>query len=123
MTTLQKLKSYAISGIENWGGITSPDYKEFEKTYRKHLRSVAKSVDGELVKFMPQHYEFSCFVKRNNKFVYISISDVRYFRNEWQDNILIRTAQNESDYHGGSNNYATLKNINEKIKALTEQEE
>lgn len=42
---------------------------------------------------------------------YISISDVRYFSNEWYDHILIRTAENETDYRGGFNNYTTLSDL------------
>ena len=41
----------------------------------------------------------------------IPISDVRYFSNEWYDHILIRTAENETDYRGGFNNYTTLSDL------------
>lgn len=67
---------------------------------------------------MPSHYKFSCFIKGNEKFVYISISDVRFFRNKWFNNILIRTAESEKDYHGGVNQYTSLPCLEAKIKSM-----
>jgi len=120
MATLSDMKKYLGKGIDDYGGDVSPDYKSFERKYKDFLSNKAKEVNGELIKFNPSHYEFSCFIKRNDRFVYISISDVRYFKNGWYNNILIRTAQNEKDYHGGRNNYATLDNIGSFIVTLTD---
>ncbi|MGN1052334.1 MAG: hypothetical protein ACI4SH_02965 [Candidatus Scatosoma sp.] len=65
-----------------------------------------------LVNVGKNHYCFSAFIKSaENKCVYISISDVRYFSNEWYDHILIRTAENETDYRGGFNNYTSLQDL------------
>ena len=108
MAKLSEMKAYLYRRIEDYGGTTSPDYKTFERKYRNYIKKVASENDGELVKFNPSHYEFSCFVRRNGKYVYISISDVRYWHNQWYNNILIRTAQNDKDYRGGSNNYCSL---------------
>ena len=52
--------------------------------------------------------------------MYISISDVRYFANEWYSHILIRTAKNEQDYRGGFNHYTTLENLDVKAAELLE---
>lgn len=120
MATLQEMRRYLHKNIEDYGGITSPDYKTFERKYKNYLKKVANDIGGELVKFNPNHYEFSCFVKRNDKLVYISISDTRYFKNEWYNNILIRTAKHEKDYTGGSNQHTTLDTIGNKIIALTD---
>ena len=120
MATLSDMKKYLGKGIEDCGGYVSSDYKSFERKYRNFLSNKAKEVNGELVKFNPNHYEFSCFIKRNDKIVYIGIADVRHFKNEWYNHILIRTAQNEKDYHGGRNNYATMDNIGSLIVALTD---
>lgn len=120
MASLKEMKSYLHKEIEDYGGVTSPDYKTFETKYKNYIKKVAKEVNGELVKFNPNHYEFSCFVKRNDKYVYISICDVRYFKNQWYNNILIRTAQNEKDYSGGRNNYCSLDELGEMIEDLTE---
>lgn len=50
--------------------------------------------------------------------MYISISDVRYFTNEWYSNILIRTAKDEQDYRGGFNHHTTLEDLTGKAAEL-----
>ena len=50
--------------------------------------------------------------------MYISISDVRYFTNEWYSHILIRTAKSDTDYRGGFNHYTTLENLPYKAARL-----
>lgn len=119
MATLNDMKKYLGRRIEDQGGCISPDYKTFQTQYKNYLKQVATDVGGELVKFSPNHYEFSCFIKRNDKFVYISISDVRFFRDRWFTDILIRTAKNENDYTGGSNYRTTLPLIGDTIISLT----
>ena len=119
MANINEMRKYLNKNIDDYGSVCSPDYKTFERKYKNYLKQVAKSVNGELVQFNPNHYEFSCFIERNGKFVYVSISDVRYWHNQWYNNILIRTAQSTKDYRGGSNNYTDLENIGEKIIALT----
>ena len=76
------------------------------------MKSVYKNNNWRLLNVGKNHYYFSAFIKSaENKCVYISISDVRYFSNEWYDHILIRTAENETDYRGGFNNYTTLSDL------------
>ena len=118
MTNYTSLKPYMASGIEDWGAYVSDDYKTVQTKYRNFLKKLCKEHGYELVRFNPNHYCFTCFVKDNDKFVYISISDVRYFRNEWFNNILIRTAQHEKDYHGGSNQYTSLPHLEAKIQSM-----
>lgn len=119
MAKIEDLRKY-LNGIEDYGSVVSPQYKTFQTKYRNYIKALAKAHNGELVKFNPSHYEFSCFVKRNGKYVYIAISDVRYFKNQWYSHILIRTAQNEKDYKGGSNYYTRLEELGEMIEEFTE---
>lgn len=118
MTNYKSLETFKVKGIENWGIGLSDDYKSFQTKYKNFLKRVCKENGYELVSFMPSHYKFSCFIKGNEKFVYISISDVRFFRNEWFNNILIRTAESEKDYHGGVNQYTSLPCLEAKIKSM-----
>ena len=108
MVKIEKLRSYVNRTFENWGGVTSNEYNTFQKKYRNLLKSICENNNLELVAFHPNHYQFSAFIKSGNKFVYISISDVRYFKNEWFNHILIRTAKHEKDFTGGYNRYTTL---------------
>ena len=105
---LEKYVNYEFSS----GCYTGDDYKSFQTKYINYLRAVCKNNHWRLVNVGKNHYCFSAFIKSaENKCVYISISDVRYFSNEWYNHILIRTAENETDYRGGFNNYTTLSDL------------
>ena len=105
---LEKYVNYEVSS----GCYTGDDYKSFQTKYINYLRSICKNNHWRLVNVGKNHYCFSAFIKSaENKCIYISISDVRYFSNEWYDHILIRTAENETDYRGGFNNYTTLSDL------------
>ena len=111
MATIHDLKKYI--GYEfSSGCYTGEEYKPFQTKYINYLRSICKQNHWQLVNVGRNHYCFSAFIKSaENKCVYISISDVRYFSNEWYDHILIRTTENETDYRGGFNNYTTLSDL------------
>ena len=105
---LEKYVNYEFSS----GCYTGDDYKSFQRKYINYLKSICTANHWRLVNVGKNHYCFSAFIKSaENKCVYISISDVRYFSNEWYDHILIRTAENETDYRGGFNNYTTLSDL------------
>ena len=105
---LEKYVNYEFSS----GCYTGEDYKSFQTKYINYLRSICKNNHWRLVNVGKNHYCFSAFIKSaENKCVYISISDVKYFSNEWYDHILIRTTENETDYRGGFNNYTTLSDL------------
>lgn len=118
MKKINKLISEYSNHTFSSGGTTGPDYKSFERKYRNILKEVAGNIGAELISFSKNHYSFSAFIKKEEKFVYISISDVRHFPNEWQNNILIRTATNEKDYSGGFNQYTTLENLESKLEKM-----
>ena len=111
MATIQELKQYI--GYEfSSGCYTGEDYKSFQTKYINYLRSICKQNHWQLINVERNHYSFSAFIKSaENKCVYVSISDVRYFSNEWYNHILIRTAKDEMDYRGGFNNYTTLEDL------------
>lgn len=114
---LEKYLDYEFSS----GCYTGDDYKSFQTKYINFLRSICKQNHWQLVNVGRNHYCFSAFIKSaENKCVYVSISDVRFFTNEWYSNILIRTAKNEQDYHGGFNHRTTLKELEMKAMELLE---
>ncbi len=111
MAKLSDLKKYLTHEFSS-GCYTGDDYKSFQTKYINYLKTVCKNNGWQLVNVGRNHYCFSAFiVSSKNKYVYISISDVRFFPNEWYKHILIRTTKNEQDYHGGFNNYTTLENL------------
>ena len=120
MATLNELKKYLDYEFSS-GSYTKDDYKSFERKYVNYLKSIAKENGWELVSVNKNHYEFSAFFKYNDKYVYFSISDVRFWQNDWYNKILIRTANHSKDYTGGRNYYTTLPTLNYGIKNLFEK--
>lgn len=117
------LNTWYDKEIEDCGEITSQDYKKFQKSYKSVLKDIGKDIDFELYSFHPNHYEFSAVMKSNltNQFYYISISDVRYWRSEWANNILYRTMEHDKDWSGGSNHYSTLEELGKNLLNLDNQ--
>ena len=120
MAKIAELKKYL--GYEfSSGSYTGEDYKSFQTKYINYLKAICRENHWQLVNVGRNHYCFSAFIKSaENKCVYISISDVRYFTNEWFSHILIRTAKDEQDYRGGFNHYTTLENLDSKAAELLE---
>lgn len=120
MATIKELEKYIDFEFSS-GCYTGDDYKSFQTKYINFLRSICKQNHWQLVNVGRNHYCFSAFIKSaENKCVYVSISDVRFFTNEWYNNILIRTAKNEQDYYGGFNHRTTLKELEMKAMELLE---
>ena len=118
MAKLNNLKKYIDYEFSS-GCYTGEDYKSFQTKYINYLKAMCKENHWELVKVGKNHYCFSAFIKSaENKCVYLSISDVRYFSNEWYSHILVRTAKNEVDYRGGFNNYTTLEKLDYTVARL-----
>lgn len=118
MATLKDLEKYLDYEFSS-GGYTGEDYKQFQNKYINYLRSICRQNGWELVNVGRNHYEFSAFFKNSeNRYVYFSISDVRFFRNDWYNHILVRTAFDERDYHGGNNNYTRLPNLKDAVGNL-----
>ena len=98
MAKIAELKKYL--GYEfSSGSYTGEDYKSFQTKYINYLKAICRKNHWQLVNVGRNHYCFSAFIKSaENKCVYLSIPDVRYFPNEWYGCILIRTAKDEQDY-------------------------
>ena len=88
MANIKDLKKYV--GYEfSSGCYTGDDYKSFQTKYINYLRTMCQNNHWQLVNVGRNHYCFSAFIKSaENKCVYVSISDVRYFSNEWYNHIL-----------------------------------
>ena len=122
MIKLNDLNGY-INYTFSSGCYTGEDYKIFERKYINYLKAICNNNNWRLVKVNKNHYWFSAFIKggTENNYVYISISDVRYFNNDWYNHILIRTAKNETDYKSGFNHYTTLDKLEGKICELLKE--
>jgi hypothetical protein len=114
--TLRHFVDYRFSS----GGVTGSDYKSFQTKYKNFIKK--NLPEGFVIaKWNPNHYEFSCVIEHESKYVYVSISDVRYWPNEWFENILVRTMKHDSDWSGGTNQYASIFNLMKKIEKVMMQ--
>jgi hypothetical protein len=95
-----------------------PDVVSSQKLNRKFKAFIKSQFpDCELHGFHGGCCESSGFVEKDGKFVYIRISDLRYWKN-WAEDVLIRTATSAKDYHGGPNHRATIKNLKADVYKL-----
>lgn len=116
MTTL---KTYMVTGIENWGAVISDDFKNFARLYQSMLKRMCKRNNWQLVNFNRGHYYCSWFIKNEQgQHIYMSFSDVRYFSHDWWNSILYRTAKSDSDYTGGCNCYTDLVTMEGHIRRM-----
>jgi hypothetical protein len=98
----------------------TPEFLQFAKEFKQIIISLLPS-GARLIKYEVGHFYVYGFIQRGNGYVYFSIPDVRF--NLWADNILVRTAQNEEDYHGGTNRYCKLEDFRSTVDELLPQEE
>jgi hypothetical protein len=128
---IMKITKHKMVGVEevpdnlgafaNWeftsSTSTGEDFAVFARKFRSYIKKNLPE-GSVLVNFSTGHYELSGFIRKDDKYVYFSISDVRHFPNEWISDVLIRTARDEKDYTGGSNNSTTLKEFRENVSRL-----
>ena len=104
--------------MENWRDhefesscSTTPEFAAFARDFKKELNRNKGTLD--LVNFSRGHFYVSGFLQNRvtHNLVYFSISDVRFFPEDWYNHILIRTAQHDKDYTGGRNFYTTWQEL------------
>jgi len=120
----QRQKATKTKDIQEWVGFNfesstglTPQFAQFARDFKKHIKSILP--EGiELVNWSRGHFEVYGFIKQGKKHVYFTINDVRFFQDEWNSSIMIRTAENDEDYTGGSNRYTTLEGFTEAVQKL-----
>ena len=117
MSNIKELEKYLNYEFSS-GSYTGEDYKQFERKYINYLKSLCNENGWRFVVAHKNHYEFSAFLEVDYNFVYFSISDVRFFQNQWYNHILIRNAKSDRDYTGGQNHYTDLPNLKTNILKL-----
>ena len=102
------------------GSFTGEDFRKFEREMRLDLKRQADKQGMDVVGFTKGHYWFSAVLKdrASGKFAYVSISDVRFFYDEWTDHTLYRSMKHERDYSGGSNHFCDWKDVGESVATL-----
>lgn len=93
------------------------DFKSFNTKFKNTIKKSLPE-NWEIDTWTRGHYYCSGMIKTNEgKYIYFSISDVRY-SDEWIDNILIRTCQHNRDFTGGPNYYTNIITFGKDIQKL-----
>ena len=119
MANIKDLKSYQNYTFSS-DPYTGSDYISFQTKYINYLKSICKANGWNVCKVIKNHYCFSAFIQYRRKYIYLSISDVRWSQ-DWLNRILYRTATNENDYTGGQNRYTPLDNLENSLSILFER--
>lgn len=116
-----RLDKWQNQTIQDDGGYTSDDFRKFAVDFREDLRMRLPQTT-RIIAYNKGHYYVSGFLinEKTGKYGYFSISDVRYFPNSWVNNILVRSATDDKDYTGGSNNSATLETFADVVERITQ---
>ena len=104
MTTLKAASSKWYNHHFSTGIYPGEDYLQFERDCRSDLKKMAKENGLELYSFCKNQYCFFAILTNGEKFVFVSISDVRYFGWNQNTSVLIRSMAHAKDLTGGMNN-------------------
>lgn len=98
------------------------DYLTFQQEMRQDLKNQASKYNLLLHSFNKNHYCFSAVLKdkNENKYIYVSMSDVRGIGKKLFNSVLYRTMQNEKDWTGGNNHFCNWDSVGEKARELIE---
>lgn len=121
-TTLKLLAKWEGTVFESSSQKT-PEFKSFARDFKKMLKAEIEP-EFEITEYNVGHFYVSSYLtnKESGKIVYLSVSDVRHFNDEWYQSILIRSAESVKDSRGGMNNYTYLANIKDNLIKLVERE-
>lgn len=121
----QIIKKYQNRALEDWGSVMSAEAKQFAKDFKRRLSFNAKKRGIEIVGWNVNHYDFSGFLKKNDKYVYFSYNIPRYeepinLLSRNHNGFLVRTAEHEKDYRGGYNNFCNILQFFDSVEYLLE---
>ena len=110
MDELQKLlQNPAYFGS---GGRNSPEFNSFYRKFSNRFKKELLKLNATDIKFSKGHFYLSGFFKVGGQWFYFSLGDVRgsFHMVDYQGRLklLVRTAQHDKDYTGGSNNYVVI---------------
>lgn len=122
MSKAEKLCQKWLGFTFSSGGETGEDYKSFQREARAAIKELADKANYAVHTFLGNHYSFSVVLRERETgaFTYISISDVRFWKDEWATNVLYRQMKDDTDWCGGQNHYCRLLDLPKKLEKLHE---
>ncbi len=108
------IKKWDWKDMGDWT-VVSPEFKSFARGFKALMKAIWE-IDNK--SFKAWHFYTSWFIKVWDHYIYVSISDVRYFKDGWKTNVLYRTAKDTSDYTWGRNHDSSLVDLKKNIDEL-----
>lgn len=122
MKTVKSFRNYDFENCnvepKYWGDYPHANFfkGEFIPVARKELKKMAANMGAELASFNANYFEYSAFFKKDDKFIYVRVGDVRL--NDWYNDVLYRTAAHDKDWHGGTNHCCSYDNLEKELTEL-----
>lgn len=124
MTIKNFIKKWHGKGVEDYGGIVSPEFVQFTKDFRAALNGICKAINANLVSYSKGHYDLSAFIERDDRYVYLSFSvprgefPVNLDAHDPMRGFLVRTARHAKDFTGGMNHFCSAIDLENNIDRL-----
>jgi hypothetical protein len=132
MATSTFIKKWNNKPLQDCGSYVSEEYNKFQNAFKREMTKIANNIGANLVSFSKGHYDVSGFIERNGKFVYFSYSSALSrngrstptltYQQSTYPTMLCRTAKNNKDYRGGTNNSVWFENCENVIDKLLNTE-
>ena len=126
------IKKWNNRTLDDAGSYVSTEFHSFQLSFFNAMRKIAKGLGAEVVNPLYGHYDMSGFVRRGDKYVYFCYSNGLglggrthvALRNDghWFEPMYCRTAANDKDYRGGSNNGCYFEDCEKVIERLLNTE-
>lgn len=96
---------------------TKHDYLEFEREYRALILERTKKLGYELISFNPHNYCFTAVIQSQTtkRYYSISISDLRFFREDWYKKVLWKEVSSPTDIVGSDTQRSPLLSLFDNI--------
>ena len=110
---LKFYNKYNNRELQDDGYRVSEEYKKFQKDLYNDLKKLAKEKGYEITKKTYGHYFESFFFRNGDKYVYVHHGDLNRTYIDFDHNcfFLVRTAKDDNDYRGGTNDYCCYSNL------------
>lgn len=117
-------KKYNGKTLADGISVVSREYNNFQNAFNRMAKDIAANINAEVVKTLKSHYDGSMFFKRGDRYVYVHYGNstdrthIDLDNSGWNGFLYCRTAKNDRDYIGGTNNFVTLNELADKIDEL-----
>lgn len=106
-----------------WGDYTHRNFfkKYFYPIARKEMKQLAAKLNAEIIECSLNGFDITTVMKRDGKFVYIHMGDMRDFGGRWYETILVRRMAHEKDWSGMGNHHCSYEELEEQVNWLFER--